>query len=239
MEGNRIHKAYWYYDGRVDMTSKSYLPYLVLALFMLLFFNMFPLALLALYPFKCFQRLLDFCLSQEYKLALQIYMDSFHGCYEDTAHDYRHFATLYLAVRFLNLLMSSVFNFNLYLPAAAFLFVFTLALEAKFQPYKCKRNNTVDIILLFAMISGYMSSSMYYAGGFMYPKWLNGITASISVLILHCYLVFLILAQVLPMVVKCFKKYKIFLMSKIKVSVVNVEDRALLDHGSANYNACS
>ena len=239
VESNRIHKAYWYYDGRVDMTSKSYLPYLVLALFMLLFFNMFPLALLALYPFKCFQRLLDFCLSQKCKLALQIYTDSFHGCYEDTAHDYRHFATLYLAVRFLNLLMSSVFNFNLYLPAAAFLFVFTLALVAKFQPYKCKRNNTVDIILLFTMISGYMSSSMYYAGGFMYPKWLNGITVSISILILLCYLVFLILAQVLPMVVKCFKKYKILLMSKIKASVVNIEDRALLDHGSANYNACS
>ena len=156
IEGNHIHKAYWYYDGRVDMTSKSYLPYLVLALFMLLFFNVLPLALLALYPFKCFQRLLDFCLSQECKLALQIYMDSFHSCYEDTAHDYHHFATLYLAVRFLNLLMSSVSNFNLYLPAAAFLFVFTLALVAKFQPYKCKRNNTVDIILLFAMISGYM-----------------------------------------------------------------------------------
>ena len=196
IESNRIHKAYWYYDGRVDMTSKSYLPYLVLALFMLLFFNVFPLALLALYPFKCFQRLLDFCLSQECKLALQIYMDSFHGCYEDTTHDYRHFATLYLAVRFLNLLMMSVFNFNLYLPAAALLFVFTLALVAKFQPYKCKRNNTVDIVLLLAVISGYMSSSIHYAGRFIYPKWLGGITTFVSVLILHCYMAFLILAQV-------------------------------------------
>ena len=238
VEGNSIDKAYWYYDGRVDMTSKSYLPYLVLALFMLLFFNVFPLALLALYPFKCFQRLLEFCLSQKCKLALQIYMDSFHGCYEDTARDYRHFATLYLAVRFLNLLMSSVFNFNLYLQAAALLFVFTLALVAKFQPYKCKRNNTVDIVLLLAVISGYMSSSMYYTGVFMYHKWLKMITISISVLILHCYMVFLILARVLPMAVHCFKKCKILLMSKIKTSVVNVEDRALLDHGSANYNAC-
>ena len=60
VEDNRIHKAYWYYDGRVDMTLKSYLPYLVLALFMLLFFNVFPLALLAFYPFKWFQRLLEF-----------------------------------------------------------------------------------------------------------------------------------------------------------------------------------
>ena len=239
VEGNRIHKAYWYYDGRVDMTSKSYLPYLVLALFMLLFFNMFPLALLAFYPFKCFQRLLEFCLSQKCKLALQIYMDSFHGCYEDTVHDYRHFATLYLAVRFLNLLMSSVFIYNLYLLVTALLFVFTLALVAKFQPYKCKRNNTVDIVLLLAVITSYMSSSMRYAGRFMYPKWLSGITTFILVLILHCYMVFLILARVLPMAVKCFKKCKILLMSRIMASIVNIEDRALLDHGFSNYNSCS
>ena len=88
---------------------------------MLLLFNVFPLVLLALYPFKCFQRLLNFCLSQNCRLVVQIYMDSFHGCYEDTAHDYRHFATLYLAVRFLNLLIASVFDHNLYLPAAALL----------------------------------------------------------------------------------------------------------------------
>ena len=200
VEGNPIHKVYWYYDGRVDMTSKGYLPYLVLALFMLLFFNVFPLALLALYPFNYFQRFLEICLSQNCRLMLHIYMDSFHSCYEDNTSDYRHFATLYLAVRFLHLLMSSMFNYNLYLPAAALLFVFALALVAKFQPYKCKRNNTVDIILLLEMISGYMSSSMYYAGpvGFMYPKWLGIITSSVSVLILLCYLVFLILVQVLP-----------------------------------------
>ena len=94
MHGNHILKAYWYYDGRVDMTSKGYFPILFLALFMLLLFNVFPLALLALYPFKCFRRLLNFCLSHKSRLVLQIYMDSLHGCYEDTAHDYRHFATL-------------------------------------------------------------------------------------------------------------------------------------------------
>ena len=81
-------------------------------------------------------------------------MDSFHGCYEDTAHDYHHFATLYLEVQFLiNLLLSSVFIFHHYIPAAALLFVLVLALIAKFQPYKCKRNNTIDIILLLAVIN--------------------------------------------------------------------------------------
>ena len=40
------------------------------------------------------------------------------------------------------ILMSTVFNFTVYLPAAALVFVFALTLVAKFQPYKYKRNNT-------------------------------------------------------------------------------------------------
>ena len=126
MHGNHILKAYWYYDGRVDMTSKGYIPILVLALFMLLLFNVLPLVLLALYPFKCFQRFLDFCISQNCRLVIQIYMDSFHGCYEDTTHDYRHFATLYLSVRFLNLLLSSIFNYTLYIVQLLYSYLFLL-----------------------------------------------------------------------------------------------------------------
>ena len=225
---NHVLKAYWYYDGRVDMTSKGYIPILLLALFMLLLFNVFPLALLALYPLKCFQRFLNFCLSQKSRLVIQIYMDSFHGCYEDTAHDYRHFATLYLAVRFLNLLMAFVFNFILYLPAAALVFVFALALVAKFQPYKNKRNNTVDIILLLAIISAFISSSMHYAEEFMYPRLLNDFLVVISVLIILGYQVFLILACVFPKAIQCCKKCKTIKM----MCGANEGERALLTHES-------
>ena len=228
MHSNHILKVYWYYDGRVDMTSKGYIPILLLALFMLLLFNVFPLALLALYPFKCLQRLVNFCLSQKSRLVLQIYMDSFHGCYEDTAHDYRHFATLYLAVRFLNLLMAFVFNYILYFSAATFVFVFTLALVAKFQPYKSKRNNTVDIILLLATISAFISSSMHYAEEFMYPRLLNDFLVVISVLIILGYQVFLILACVFPKAIQCCKKCKTIKM----MCEVSEEERALLNRES-------
>ena len=195
---------------------------------MLLLFNVFPLALLALYPFKCFQRFLNFCLSQNCRLVLQIYMDSFHGCYEDiAAHDYRHFATLYLAVRFLNLLMASIFNYTLYLPAAALVFVFALTLVAKFQPYKSKRNNTVDIILLLTIIIAFILSSMHYTGEFLYQNWLSEITAIVCALIVLGYQVFLILACVFPKVIQCCKKCKTLLLTKIKKSELN-EDRPLL-----------
>ena len=167
-------------------------------------------------------------------------MDSFHGCYEDIPHDYRHFATLYLTVRFLHLLMSSVFTFDLYLPAAVLLFVLTLALVAKFQPYKNKRNNTVDIIMLLATISGYISSTMYYAGGFMYPKWLSGITSVISALIFRSYLIFLILAHILSSTKQCFNTECTVHKLMSKISRMNgkiVEERSLLNHGSPNNNA--
>ena len=211
------------------MTSKSYIPILLLALFMLLFFNVFPLVLLALYPFKCFQRLLNICLSQKSRLVLQIYMDSFHGCYEDTAHDYRHFATLYLAVRFLNLLMASVFNYILYLPAAALVFVFTLALVATFQPYKKKRDNIVDIIMLLTIISTFISSTMHYAENFMYPYLANEVIVAISILIILGYLVFLVSACIFPKAIQCCKKCKTLLLTKIKLSEVNEEDRPLIN----------
>ena len=222
VHGNHILKAYWYYNGRVDMTSKGYIPILLLALFMLLFFNVLPLTLLALYPFKCFQRLLGSCLSQNCRLVLQIYMDSFHGCYEDTAHDYRHFATLYLAVRFLNLLMSSVFSYTLYLSAAVLVYVFTLALVAKFQPYKNKRDNTVDIILLLAVISLFISSAMRNTEGFMYTKLPNGIVIILSGSIIIGYPVFLILACVFPKAIQCCKKCKTLLLTKIKKSKIDL-----------------
>jgi hypothetical protein len=64
-----------------------------------------------------------------------------------------------------------------------------------------------------------------------YLKWLKRF---IYVLIVPIYLVFLILACVLP---KCYKKYRTLLMSKIKMSEVNEEDGALLNHDSSDFNS--
>ena len=126
--------------------------------------------------------------------------------------------------------MSSIFNYTLYLPAVALVFVFDLALVAKFQPYKNKRNNTVDIILLLAIIVPVISSSMHYAERFMFPNLLNKIIIGIYLLITLGYQVFLILACVFPKAIQSCKKFQQLLLTKItcKMSEVNEEDRALL-----------
>jgi hypothetical protein len=134
--------------------------------------------------------------------------------------------------------MSSVFSYILYLPAAALIFVFALALVTKFQPYKHKRNNTVDIILLLTTIVAYTSSIMRSAEQFMFPNLLNNIITGISVLITLSYQVFLILAFVLPKAIQCCKKCKTLLMSKIKMTDAE-GNRVLLIHGSTDYSSYS
>ena len=164
---------------------------------MLLIFNILPLLLLTLYSFRCFQKFLNCCLpSIRYKLALQIFTDAFHGCYEDTTHDYRLFASLYLAVRVINLLLYLLCNLNLSFPAVSLLLVLPFALVAKFQPYKCKRSNTVDIVMLLTLIIGCTAGSIYSAIGVMYSPILPKIIVSISAVIPPSYMLFLILAKI-------------------------------------------
>ena len=55
------------------LTSREYLPYLVLALSMLFVFNIFPRVLLTLCPFKFFQHCLNCLRCMKYRLPLQLY----------------------------------------------------------------------------------------------------------------------------------------------------------------------
>ena len=242
VRGQVVNKAYWFYNGSVDMTSKDYLPYVLLAGFMLLTFNALPLLLVALYPFKCVQKRLNNHLSLRCKVTLQIFMDAFHGCYEDTTHDYRHFATLYMAVRFFNLLAFAAFSAKLYVPAASIILVFASALVAKFQPYKCKRYNTFDIVILLAMITVYTSSSMHSMEAWLFPHLLNEIIFTGATLTIYGYLLFLLLSKhnIFLKAVQCFKKGKPFLLfsrfGKNKHNVINVEGEALLNHDHPDIN---
>ena len=163
-------------------------------------------------------------------------MDAFHGCYK---HNCRHFATLYLAVRFSNLLLLSVFHYNLYYHAALLIFVITLALVARFQPYKCKKSNTFDVVAMLVLITTYLSQNMNADVTVMYPKLANSIVISIVLLIPPAYILYLILAQMLPNSQKCFTKCKVLLRMNKYHTEMNIEDQAFLTDGdTCNYNAC-
>ena len=161
-------------------------------------------------------------------------MDTFHGCYKDDEHDYRLFAALYLAVRFFNFLLFSVIrNRNAYTSAATLLFAVALALIARFQPYKHKRSNAIDVVMLVTLITWYVLMSMKSAPGINYPKLVYDILLTVQCLIPPSYILLLALSRIGPHALQCFRKSKTFLLERVNQIKDDLEGEggpALLTH---------
>ena len=233
MYGETVNKTDLYYNGSITMTSKAYRPYLAIAVLMLLIFNVIPLLLLAVYPSRYFQKILnDFCgCCQKYKIALHIFMDAFQGCYEDTSNDFRYFAAYYLSLRFLNLLFYVTFNKRQYFPAMSLLIVFTLVIVTKLQPYKNKRSNTLDVVYLFSLFTGYTSTLMQLGVHPMIPNWAISVVMSISVSIPMCVIAIVAISNVFPKAPEYFAFFKTKILERCRVRhgmTVNEEEQPIL-----------
>ena len=79
--GSLTHSWGLYYDASQTYFGKEHLPYAILAIASFLFFVLFPILLLALYPFRWFQKLLNLFPFRWY--ILHTFVDSFQGCYKD------------------------------------------------------------------------------------------------------------------------------------------------------------
>ena len=98
--GKTVRKVL-FVDASVTYLSSNHIPYMVLAIFMNVVFNLLPLLLLFLYPTKCFQHLLG-CFPNVNWHPLRAFMDIFQGCYKNGTNgtrDYRYFSALNFVVR--------------------------------------------------------------------------------------------------------------------------------------------
>ena len=94
---------YTHYNASVPYLGEEHKPYFIVAIIVLLVFNVFPMLLLLLYPTKPFQKLLN-CFPRMRWDYLHISMDFFQGCYKNGTNntlDCRYFAGLYLLIRFI------------------------------------------------------------------------------------------------------------------------------------------
>ena len=152
-DAQRETSEYLLYDGSVKYFGPTHFPFGVLALAVVLTFNILPLLLLCLYPCQCFQRCLDHCRIQF--LKLHMFMDVFQGCYKNgTAGtcDCRWFAALYMTMRIALLVVVSTFSFNvLGLPIIVMLLQVLIFLITVFRPYKTPIHNTINIFLLIVI----------------------------------------------------------------------------------------
>ena len=155
-----------YYDGHINYLNAYHVPFMLLAVIVLVLFNILPAVFLLLYPCKCFQK----CLSRFRRASylLHPFADTFQGCYKngtDGGRDYRYFAGLYM-----------VFRLALYICYAAVplptnwfligLFFFLASLSfAGLRPYRNDSFNIIDSVLCGVAMITVFSLSVLTAGG--------------------------------------------------------------------------
>ena len=146
-------KRYLFYDGTVEYCGPEHLPFAILAVAVVLVFNIFPLLLLLLYPCQCFQRCLNHF--NIHSQVLHTFMDVFQGSYKDGSNgtrDCRWFTSLYLMLR-IALLMMYTINNDFVLHIDILILLVPVFLTATFYPHKSPIHNIIDIFLLLTLIA--------------------------------------------------------------------------------------
>ena len=145
--GAQESKLYFYYDANIEYFGREHLPFALLALFMAFIFAFLPFLLLALYPCRSFQKLLNF-LGWRCQ-TLHIFMDAFQGSYKIEPYDLRSFSAFYFLIRFV-ILLTMGNMLSLFISAVlCVIMVACFFILAIFQPYKNNIHNKLDMVSMF------------------------------------------------------------------------------------------
>ena len=158
INGEILSRQYLYWDGTIEFFGSEHLPYAILALTVLIIFNILPLLLLCLYPCRWFQKCLNHCKFRNQ--SLHIFMDAFQGCYKDGTNgscDCRWFAGLYLFFRIMAMVILGVTLSDFFLPQFGCIALILLLLTVVFQPYKANAHNRINIFFLLVIVFTVMS----------------------------------------------------------------------------------
>ena len=229
--GDLINQRYLFGAGTIKYFGTKHLPYGILAIMMILIFNILPVLLLMLYPYNTFRK----CFCNKHSHCLFIFMDVFYGCYVNQPKDYRCFASIYFISRLLQLLLivfcgdifSIIFFTSFHFTALSLIVMFL-------QPYKNKRQNRVDVALLLnASISQLFFCHLMFSEGFVLKPSMGihffvAFIASTGGILSISYGFAVLIYHVLP---KTFSNsvWRI-LMKKFKILHTKDEDLPLLAH---------
>ena len=99
-------------EPSIKRYSKDHLPYVTVALVMLFIFGICPAFFLCLYPTRMFRRAMH-CCSPRRRLAVDTFMETIQGCYQNGlsgGRDYRIAPALYMFMFLLFILYHSIFS---------------------------------------------------------------------------------------------------------------------------------
>ena len=157
-------------DPSITYFSGGHIPFLLLAIFVLLGPVLMSALLLTLYPIKTLRSLILKCrFGGHSKAALNIFVEKYHSCYRDGldgGRDMRSFAGLYFLIRAVGVIITAIFPPFTYGETTwlfeAALFGGSSLLIAIVQPYKRTCMNIIDALVLFniSLLSALLS--MFY-----------------------------------------------------------------------------
>ena len=131
-------------------------------------FNIIPLVLLAVYPSRYFQRVLNHFQFRNHTLI--IFMDTFQGNFKIQPYDCRYFAAFYLVLRMVNLSVLIWTRSGLYFYLSGYIFIFATLVVAAFRPYPKMRHTMVDIVLLSSVSLASFWYSVFFTASILDPS---------------------------------------------------------------------
>ena len=143
-----------YYDANLKFFGPEHLPMALTALVVSVFFVLFPTLLILLYPFHFFQVVLrTLCLNTTF---FKLFVSHFHQCFKDgsdpNTHDCRWFASLFLIVRIIIVLVYSITLTSVFFPlAVTIIFIFVMILISV-KPYKDIYENNLKFDATFILL---------------------------------------------------------------------------------------
>ena len=211
--GSAIPTTYTYLNGSLEYLGKEHLPYFVLGVTVITVFNVLPILLLCLYPFRWFQRCLNHCSLSS--ASLHIFMDAFQGCYKTSPRDYRQMASLPLIAMLLNFIaFSSAPNYNAF-ALLGYIMGIVCFVVVLCRPYK--KNN--DVYGFTYLASSFLSFSLlgmnkeYLPSNNVLPRLGNYINLRLDILFL-ILIVFTLLFGVFRHILACAKPRLVQLWSE-------------------------
>ena len=132
------HSWRLFYDADVVYFGKQHLLYAVLAIVGAAFFVLLPVIILLLYPFRCFQRVLQVFPGRWY--VLHTFVDSFQGCFKDgttpSSWDCRWFSLVFFSARFCAFILAVFAPSSVMLVIGSMLCAIAVVVLVNFEPFK-------------------------------------------------------------------------------------------------------
>ena len=152
--GKLTYSIRLFYDATEPYFGSRHLPYAIMALVMVMLFAILPVLLLVLYPFRCFQKLLNLFPFRWY--ILHTFVDSFYGSYKDGTQpgtrDCRWFASLFILSRLCIMLISAYVQDAMYFHFSAMILTLVAILFFSVQPFKENVSHFTTINTFFVLL---------------------------------------------------------------------------------------